>query len=67
MAAKAGMGDTLRAVLVSEQDRLPTRDLVRGAITTLLAAGAGRPGTDADEVLMSLGGITLIAGEEQQP
>jgi AcrR family transcriptional regulator len=66
MAAKDGMGDTLRAVLVSEQDRLHTRDLLRGAIATLLAGGAGRPGTEADDVLMSLGGITLIAGAEQQ-
>jgi AcrR family transcriptional regulator len=66
MAAKNGMGDTLRAVLVSEQDRLHTRNLLRGAIEALLAAGAGRPGTAAGDVLMSLGGITLIAGEEKQ-
>ena len=40
------------------------------AIQTLLDAGATtgtvRPGIDANDVLMGLGGITMIAGEEDQ-
>lgn len=70
MAAKRGMGEALRAVLLSEQDRMHTRDLLRAAIATLLAAGAAdgvvRPGVDPNDVLMALGGITLIAGEERR-
>ena len=66
MAAKNGMGETLKAVLTSETDRLHTRDLLRQAIATLVEAGAARPGTDPEDILMSLGGITLIAGAEQQ-
>lgn len=68
MAAKRGLGDTLRAVLTSEEDRLQTRALLRSAIADLLDAGAGRlrPGVDPNDLLMALGGITLIAGEERQ-
>jgi AcrR family transcriptional regulator len=67
MAAKDGMGETLRAVLVSDDDRLATRDLLRAAIATLLKGESGggvRAGVDPGDVLMGLGGITLIAGEE---
>jgi hypothetical protein len=64
------MADTLRAVLVSEDDRLHTRDLLRGAIAGLLdagvTAGAIRPKTNPNDVLMGLGGVTLIAGEQHQ-
>ncbi|WP_345633206.1 TetR/AcrR family transcriptional regulator [Rugosimonospora acidiphila] len=70
MAAKHGMADVLRAVLLSEEDRMHTRDLLRAAIATLLdagtAAGGVRPGVDPNDVLMGLGGITMIAGEEDQ-
>ena len=66
MAAKNGMGETLRALLVSEDDRLATRDLLRGAIATLLDAGGVRAGVEPGDVLMGLGGITLIAGEEDR-
>jgi len=70
MAAKHGMADMLRVVLLSEQDRMHTRDLLRAAITTLLDAGAAtggiRAGIDPNDVLMGLGGITMIAGEENQ-
>lgn len=62
MAAKEGMGDTLKGLLMSESDRLRTRARLREAIATLLAAaGADR---DAGDVLLALGGITVIAGEE---
>ncbi|TVT19073.1 TetR/AcrR family transcriptional regulator [Amycolatopsis acidiphila] len=70
MAAKQGMADVLRAVLLSEEDRLHTRDLLRSAIATLLdagtAAGVVRRGLAPNDVLMGLGGITMIAGEEDQ-
>ncbi|HTF08833.1 MAG TPA: TetR/AcrR family transcriptional regulator, partial [Asanoa sp.] len=62
--------DVLRAVLLSDEDRLHTRDLLRTAIAALLdagvAAGAVRPGVDPNDVLMGLGGITLIAGAERE-
>lgn len=70
MATKAGMADTLRVVLVSQDDILHTRGLLRDAIATLLdagvATGAVRAGVDAYDVLMGLGGVTLIAGGPDQ-
>ncbi len=70
MATKQGMADVLRAVLLSEEDRLHTRALLREAIATLLeagtATGALRAGIDPNDVLMALGGITMIAGAENQ-
>ncbi len=70
MAAKRGMGEVLRAVLLSADDRLRTRAQLRGALATLLdagiAAGVVRPGVDPNDVLLGLGGITLIAGEERE-
>jgi hypothetical protein len=70
MATKEGMADVLRVVLLSEEDRLHTRDLLRTAIATLLDAGASdgtlRAGIDPNDVLMGLGGISLIAGKENQ-
>jgi AcrR family transcriptional regulator len=54
------------AVLRSDEDRLHIRELLRTAIATLLDAGAGRPGVDPNDVLLGLGGITLIAGEERE-
>ncbi|MCT9929865.1 TetR/AcrR family transcriptional regulator [Planotetraspora sp. A-T 1434] len=65
MAAKHGMADALRAVLVSEDERMHTRGLLRDALATLLDAGVAdgviRPGLDPYDLLMGLGGITLIA------
>ncbi|HTJ34806.1 MAG TPA: helix-turn-helix domain-containing protein [Dactylosporangium sp.] len=70
MAAKQGMAELLRPVLLSEADRMHTRGRLRAAIATLLDAGAAagttRPDADANDVLMALGGVTMIAGEEQQ-
>ncbi|AGL15698.1 TetR family transcriptional regulator [Actinoplanes sp. N902-109] len=70
MAAKRGLGETLRAALTSEADRQHTRDQLRAAIAALLAAGVTRggvrPGIEPGDLLMSLGGITLIAAEEHQ-
>ena len=65
MATKHGMGDTLRAVLVSDDDRMRTRYLLRDALVVLLDAGVAdgtiRDGLDPYDVLMGLGGLTLIA------
>jgi AcrR family transcriptional regulator len=63
MAAKRGL---LRAVLLPDEEKLQTRDLLRAAIATLLDGGAAKPGVEPDDVLMALGGITLIAGEENR-
>jgi hypothetical protein len=49
---------------------LHSRDILRDAIETLLAAcvlhGSVRKGVPADDVMMALGGITLIAAHESQ-
>lgn len=71
MATKHGMGDALRAVLVSDDDRMRTRHLLRDALAVLLDAGVAdgtiRAGLDPYEVLMALGGMTLIAeGNDQR-
>jgi hypothetical protein len=65
------MADALRAVLVTDGElRMQTRDLLTDALATLLTAGiaegALRPGSDPNDVLMALGGVTLIAGEPDQ-
>ena len=71
MAAKQGMADALRVVLTDETQRLETRAQLAEAIGHLLAAGAGesltRPQADASDVLMALGGISLITASEHRP
>jgi AcrR family transcriptional regulator len=71
MATKHGMSDALKLVLQADgQLRTSTRDLLADAIATLVTAGveAGqlRPDVPAEDVLMALGGIMLIAGEPAQ-
>jgi len=70
LAAKHGMADTLRAILVSEADRLHTRELLTGALATLIEAGVAegsiRPDAAPADVLMGLGGVSLIAGRPDQ-
>lgn len=71
MATKHGMADALHAVLVTRGDlRMRTRDLLTEALAALMAAGVAdgtlRPDVDADDVLMGLGGVTLIAGGPEQ-
>jgi AcrR family transcriptional regulator len=71
MAAKQGMADALRVVLTDETQRLETRAQLAEAIGQLLAAGVGesptRPQADASDVLMALGGISLITASEHRP
>ena len=71
MSAKQGMADALRAVLTDEAERLQTRAELTAAISHLLAAGAAqsaiRPQAQASDVLMALGGISLITASEGRP
>ncbi|WP_327146022.1 TetR/AcrR family transcriptional regulator [Nocardia sp. NBC_01327] len=70
MATKNAMADALRTLLVSEADIMHTRALLTDALAELLTAGAAdktiRSDINPTDVLMSLGGITLIAGELDQ-
>ncbi|GAA3849799.1 TetR/AcrR family transcriptional regulator [Streptomyces sp. NPDC003631] len=70
MTAKQGMADALAVVLTDDNEKLHTRALLADAIAHLLAPGTGtsvtRPGVDAQDVLMALGGISLMAAGEQQ-
>jgi AcrR family transcriptional regulator len=71
MLTKQGMADALPAILAAREGlRRHSRDALGEAVTTLLEAGisAGQVRTDAEpnDVLMALGGITLISGHEHQ-
>lgn len=70
MAAKEGMADALPAILRSRHGlKTNTRDLLRTAIQTILAAGIAegslRSDIAADDVMMALGGIAFISSYEQ--
>ncbi|MFD8733970.1 TetR/AcrR family transcriptional regulator [Streptomyces sp. NPDC059618] len=68
MAAKEGMADALRAVLSDDDEKLETRAMLAGAIDHLLTPAGGpsaaRPEITSEDVLMALGGISLMAGAE---
>lgn len=70
MTTKHRMGDALRAILVDDGDRMRTRYLLADAIGTLMSKGAQegtlRADVDPYEVLLAVGGMTLIAGESHQ-
>jgi AcrR family transcriptional regulator len=71
MLTKRGMADALPAILAARDGlRLHSRQILTDAVETLLAAGiaAGRlrPDLDAADVLLALGGITLISEHEDQ-
>ncbi|MEV7323931.1 helix-turn-helix domain-containing protein [Streptomyces sp. NPDC093970] len=71
MLTKRGMADALPAILAAREGlRRHSRDALGEAVSALLGAGvaAGRVREDADpnDVLMALGGITLISGHEGQ-
>jgi AcrR family transcriptional regulator len=71
MATKHGMADALRVVLTDDGQRLQTRADLAEAIERLLTAGtsqgATREAVRSQDVLMALGGISLIAGNERRP
>jgi AcrR family transcriptional regulator len=69
--AKNGMAEALPAILASRAGlRVHSRDLLRAAIDRMLraaaAAGTLRADVPADDVMMAVGGVTLIAGHEGQ-
>jgi AcrR family transcriptional regulator len=71
LATKHGMAQALRAVLAAEDGlRQRTRESLTDALSLLLTAGADektiRPDADPTDVLMSVGGVALIAGEPDQ-
>ncbi|WP_194904538.1 TetR/AcrR family transcriptional regulator [Catenulispora rubra] len=71
MQTKQGMADALPAILATREGlRLHSREALGNAVAMLLAAGidAGELREDAstNDVLMALGGITLISGHEHQ-
>jgi AcrR family transcriptional regulator len=70
MAAKQGMADALAVVLTDEGEKVHTRSLLTDAIAHLLGAAEGqsvaRPGVEAQDVLMALGGISLMAASEER-
>jgi len=71
MTTKRGMADALRAVIASGGNPYAqSRDRLTAAITTLLsaaaAAGTVRPDIEPGDVLASLSGVSLAAGEPAQ-
>jgi AcrR family transcriptional regulator len=71
MITKHGMADALPAILATQEGlRLHSRDLLRDAIQTILTACIEsetlRATVPADDIMMALGGITLIARNEAQ-
>jgi AcrR family transcriptional regulator len=71
MLTKQGMADALPAILATREGlRLHSREALAGAVTELLTAGTVsgvfRADASSSDVLMALGGITLISGHEHQ-
>jgi AcrR family transcriptional regulator len=71
MLTKQGMADALPAILATRDGlRLHSREALAAAVTELLGAGTSSGDFRADvspsDVLMALGGITLISGHEHQ-
>jgi AcrR family transcriptional regulator len=71
MTTKRGMSDALRCVIASGGNPFShSRDRMTAAVTTLLDAGAAagtiRPDVEPVDVLASLSGVTLAAGDPDQ-
>lgn len=71
LATRHAMAAAFRSVLVDDGDlRMQTRGLLVDAVAELLAAGAAdgsvRADLDADDVLVALAGLALVAGEPRQ-
>jgi AcrR family transcriptional regulator len=67
LAAKHGMADALRVILTDDDDRLHTRRLLTSALSLLITggtkSGSVREAVDPTDVLLSLGGISLVIGQ----
>jgi AcrR family transcriptional regulator len=64
MATKRGMADALKAVIASGGDPYShSRDLLTGAVTTLLEAAGISGEVDPVDVLGTLSGISLVAAD----
>lgn len=71
MVTKQGMSDALPSILASREGlRAHSRDALASAVTALVeaarASGDVRADVDPADVLMAVGGITLISGHEDQ-
>jgi AcrR family transcriptional regulator len=71
ITTKNGMAESLHAVLSADDDlRMRTRHLLADALGRLMAAGIAdaslRADVDPYDVLMALGGVTLITAHENQ-
>lgn len=70
MATKQGMGDALRTILVDDDEKMETRRLLADAIGVILADGVSqrslRDDVDSYDVLLGIGGVTLIVGDPGQ-
>jgi AcrR family transcriptional regulator len=69
MLTKSGMAEALPAILATQEGlRSHGRNLLRAAIDRMLRAavdaGALRGDVPADDVMMAVGGVTLISGHE---
>ena len=71
MFTKKGMSEALPAILAAREGlRAHSRDVLRSAIDRVLRAAVAadllRDDVPADDVMMAIGGVTLIAGHERQ-
>lgn len=67
MLTKTGMSEALPTILARRDGlRLHSRELLRNAVVTLLDAAAGvlRSDVSADDVMMAIGGVALVAAHE---
>jgi hypothetical protein len=71
MTTKIGMREAIRAVISAGGDpyahsRERLDDALGKLLQTATAAGQTRPGINADDVLMTLSGIAMAAGQPEQ-
>lgn len=71
MLTKDGMAEALPAILAARDGlRVHSRDVLRAAIDRILRAAVAanllRDDVPADDVMMAIGGVTLIAGHEHE-
>jgi AcrR family transcriptional regulator len=72
MATRRGLAGALQTLLRSDERlRLKTREVLIDSLAMLLRAGERdgvlRPGLDAVDVVLALGGLAMIIGEEPGP